>query len=248
MSSAPGERRHRVAGVADDEDRRAALGVPLGQRRALGLPRPSRCRGPTADPAPNSGYFGVPLGGEVADLVLARSVSVGVGAVDRDVGVEQVGVGAVLEPAGVAVGEGEHALRSRPAARRPGAWASCGQDAVSYSAARTAVRTTPGVACARLARRLAARDRASAPAWASRPLDELPRGRRRAGSRRSGPTQFAAKASKPASKAGGALPRRRPAGRRRGRRRRRAPGRAPCRGTARRRWSRAWCRRSSRGR
>src|SRR3954468_16791456 len=34
----PGQRRHRVAGVADDEDRRRPCGVALRQRRAVGVP------------------------------------------------------------------------------------------------------------------------------------------------------------------------------------------------------------------
>src|SRR5512133_2394673 len=37
-----GERGHRVAGVADHEDRVAARRIPLGQRRALGVPHRAR--------------------------------------------------------------------------------------------------------------------------------------------------------------------------------------------------------------
>ena len=127
MSSAPGERGHRVAGVADDQDRRRC---PRRRARAAASARPPtrcRCRGSTADPAPNSGYS--------ASHSAARSRTsscsyglLGVGAVDRDVGVEQVRVGAVVEPAGVAVGEREDARRRRRCGPAASAWASCGQD------------------------------------------------------------------------------------------------------------------------
>src|SRR5829696_9292488 len=100
-----GERGHRVTGVAHHEDRRAALGVPLGDRRPLRLPHRAGVE-PDRGPGTEQRVLRVPLLGEVADLALLEGL-LAVGAVHRDVGVVQVGVRAVLQPSRVAVGEGE---------------------------------------------------------------------------------------------------------------------------------------------
>src|SRR3954469_6033256 len=103
------QRGHRVAGVADDEDRLAGLGVPLGQRRAVGLPHRAGVE-PDRGAGAEQRVLLSPVDGEAADLALAV-LDVGVGAVDREVGVEEVRVRAVVQPPGVAVGEAEQALR-----------------------------------------------------------------------------------------------------------------------------------------
>src|SRR3954465_5191307 len=76
-----GQRRHRIAGISDDEDRRRALRVPLRQRRPGGLPRRA---GVEADrrPGTEQRVLLAPVLGQRADLAL-RHVLVGalVGAV-----------------------------------------------------------------------------------------------------------------------------------------------------------------------
>src|SRR4051795_2942967 len=94
------QRGHRVTGVADDEDRRATRRVPLGQRGAVGLPDRAVVETDRRAGAEQRVLLG-PVGDEGAHVALGVLL-VGVGAADRQVGVQEVRVGAVLQPSGVA--------------------------------------------------------------------------------------------------------------------------------------------------